>query len=659
MQSIFELLDVNGPLQKTIDGFSPRRQQQEMAESISEALEFGDTLIAEAGTGTGKTVAYLVPALLSGKKIIISTGTKNLQDQLFFRDLPQVRDALGASASIALLKGRANYACIYRFEQLLKDGRLDRRQLKHLHAIQSWLQHTKSGDISECDSVDEDAFIWPQVTSTPDNCLGSECPNIADCYVAKARKDAQEADVLVINHHLFFADLALRDEGFGELLPGAEGFIFDEAHQLADTATQFFGISLSSRQFFDLAKDSLTEILQNAPDEGSIQTVCDRLEKTVKDFRLLLGNGQRRSPWSALQDQEQIQDGLFEVRASLQALEKLLKHHAGRSNGIEKCWQRARDQLARIEAFESESESEGARFDSGYDSGYQESAQYVRWYEAHSKGFLLHMSPTSISSTFHEYITSTEAAWIFTSATLAVGEDFKYFANNLGLHHAKTQQWQSPFDYKKQSLLFLPPDMPEPSSRQYTRAVIDNAVPVIEACGGRTFVLVTSYRALKEVASTLESKIDYPILVQGTQPRTELLNQFRLLGDAVLIGTSSFWEGVDVKGEALSCVIIDKLPFAAPDEPLLQARIQAMKENGQNAFFEYQIPEAVINLKQGVGRLIRDVNDSGVLMLCDPRITSKAYGKIFLRNLPDMPTTSDIRDVEDFFETIKPEEILL
>lgn len=666
MQSIHELLDVNGPLEQTIQGFAPRIQQQEMAEAIAEALRFGDTLIAEAGTGTGKTVAYLVPALLSEKKIIISTGTKNLQDQLFFRDLPQVRSALGVSASTALLKGRANYACLYRFQQLINEGRIERHQVTQVQAIQSWLQHTKSGDISECEGVAEDAAIWPQVTSTTDNCLGSECPKINDCYVARARKEAQDADILVINHHLFFADLALRDEGFGEILPGAEGFIFDEAHQLADTAVQFFGLSLSSRQFSELAKDALVEVMQSAPDEGLIRAATERLEHTSKNFRLLLGNGQRRAPWAALQNQDDIIDGLFDIRSALETLEKILKVHVDRSTGIEKCWQRARDQLAKLDVFEASDE----KFDADQEASMldrqsftseqgQQIDEYVQWFETTQRGFMLRLSPTSISNTFHHYISDHDGAWIFTSATLAVGDNFSYFADNLGLHHAVTHRWQSPFDYSQQSLLYLPDSMPEPSARNFTQAVVDAAIPVIEASRGRTFVLVTSYRALKDVARYLEDEIDYPILVQGAQPRTELLNQFRKLGDAVLVGTSSFWEGVDVKGEALSCVIIDKLPFAAPDEPLLQARIQNMKANGRNPFFEYQIPEAVINLKQGVGRLIRDVNDYGVLMLCDPRLTSKGYGRIFLQNLPSMPLTRKIGDVEKFFANLEREEILL
>ncbi|MGD8639699.1 MAG: ATP-dependent DNA helicase [Gammaproteobacteria bacterium] len=644
MQSIFELLDHDGPLQQTIDGFAPRVQQQEMAQEVAHAIQDSDVLVAEAGTGTGKTVAYLVPAVLSGKKIIISTGTKNLQDQLYFRDLPQVREALGTPVTTALLKGRANYACIYRYHKQCNEGRLSWQQLQQLHAVGAWLQHTKSGDIAQCDDVAEDAPIWPLVTSTTDNCLGMDCPNVNDCYVLKARKQAQQADILVINHHLFFADLALRGEGFGEILPGAEGFIFDEAHQLADVATQFFGLSLSGRQLLDLANDALNEVLQEAPDEGSIQDKADQLQKATRDFRLLLGNQEGRAPWHRVEHDEQVIDGLFAIQHRLSELEKLLKHHLERSAGIEKCWQRARQQLARLDYFMPEQERDyvPGEFDEDEDS-------YVRWYETHKRSFVLRMSPTSVANTFRDYISGHDAAWIFTSATLAVGDNFQHFTDNLGIVDGHTRQWQSPFDYKTQSLLYLPTGFPEPNSPQYANAVAKAALPVIEACEGRTFILVTSYRALNEVSSYLNHHIDYPLLVQGSQPRTELLNQFRQLGNAVLVGTSSFWEGVDVKGRALSCVIIDKLPFASPDEPLLQARIRLMKEHGQNPFFNYQIPQAVITLKQGVGRLIRDAADRGVLMLCDPRLSSKPYGKIFLKNLPDMTITQQLADVEQFF----------
>jgi len=652
MQSIFELLNESGPLRRAIPGFAPRLQQQEMAQEIADAIKFGDVLVAEAGTGTGKTVAYLVPALLSGKKVIISTGTKNLQDQLYFRDLPQVRDALGVSASTALLKGRANYACLYRFDSFLSEGRMDKQQVNHARVIESWLQHSKSGDIAECSDVDESARIWSHATSTTENCLGNECPRIGDCYVAKARKRAQEADILVINHHLFFADLALRDEGFGEILPGAEVFIFDEAHQLADIATQFFGLSLSSRQLHELAKDALGEMLRDA-DAVDIQVITTQLEHASNEFRLLLGTSDRRAPWNELQHDRSLIKGLSGLRDALQNLERVLKQNADRSGGIEKCWQRSRLQISRLEVFLDDENTLAApnHFDDNSDP-------YVRWFETRQRGYILHMSPTSIAKTFHQFVAEREAAWVFTSATLAVGENFEHFTTNLGIEHAHTRKWQSPFDYATQCLLYLPDGLPLPNAPGYTQSVINSAVPVINACRGRTFVLVTSYRALEQVAFQLEAELEYPILVQGRSSRTELLNQFRTLGNAVLVGTSSFWEGVDVKGSALSCVIIDKLPFASPDDPMLQARIDILKQQGRNAFFDYQVPEAVITLKQGVGRLIRDVDDHGVLMLCDPRILGKSYGKIFLRNLPKIPITRRLTDIENFFDALNMVEVV-
>jgi len=650
MLTIKDLFGPGGPLSEAIDGFAPRLQQQEMAEAIADALEQGAQLVAEAGTGTGKTFAYLVPALLSNKKVIVSTGTKNLQDQLYYRDLPMVRRALGVSTSIALLKGRANYLCHYRFEKKQRDGRLAPSQVDQLSNIRYWLESTRSGDVSELEAIAEDDAIWPLVTSTADNCLGMECPNVNDCFVLKARKAAQKSDILVINHHLFFADMALRDEGFGEILPGADAFIFDEAHQLSDVAPQFFGIHISSRQLFDVARDALTEIMQDAGDEAQIQLLVDRLEKAIKDFRLLFQENERRGSWEALYQRKNVVAGLLNVNENIEQLETLLKKHAERSAGIEKCWQRVLDFLNKLSFFLQEKDE--AMLDEPQleqaSSDLQHDVAYIRWYEISQRGFVLHLTPTSIAGTFNNYMNARESAWVFTSATLAVGERFDYFTSNLGVQDAQTRLWDSPFDYRTQGLIYLPLNLPEPNTAQYTQSMVDAAVPVINACGGRTFLLVTSYRALNEAAQQLASAISFPLLVQGQKPRTELLNQFRALGNAVLIGTSSFWEGVDVKGDALSCVIIDKLPFAAPDDPILQARLNAIRERGDNPFFSYQIPEAVISLKQGVGRLIRDGHDRGILMLCDPRLKTKSYGKIFMRNLPDMEITDKIADVESF-----------
>lgn len=645
MESIFDLLGEKGPLSKTMRGFAVRKQQQEMAQCIADTLKFDDVLIAEAGTGTGKTVAYLVPILLSGKKVIISTGTKNLQDQLYRRDLPMVRDALGTSVATALLKGRANYLCRYRFDRLTSEGRLTQDQLQQYQHIQQWMLVTRSGDIAEIKDVAEDASIWPLVTSTTDNCLGSDCPDYQECYVLKARKQAQQADVLVVNHHLFFADLALRDEGFGEILPGANAFVFDEAHQLSEIATQFFGVSLSSRQLMDLAKDALAEMLQDAGDQADIQDISDKLQKATRDFRLQFGRQDSRGPWAGIADNLDLTDALDHIITCLENLEALLELNAGRGGGIERCWQRATTMKARADHFMSFV----PRLADESDTQAGPESDVIKWYETRGKGFILHMTPLNIANTFHEYMKSRDAAWVFTSATLAVGQSFDYFSSNLGIESNQSRQWGSPFDYQQQGLLYIPRPMPEPGSREYTRHVVEKALPVINASGGRTFILLTSYRALDEAARMLKGKITYPLLIQGSQPRTELLNEFRERGNAVLIGTSSFWEGVDVKGQALSCVIIDKLPFAAPDQPILQARINAMREQGINPFMHYQLPEAVITLKQGVGRLIRDVDDHGVLMLCDPRLLSKSYGRTFFNNLPNMPLTHDIADVQQFF----------
>ncbi len=632
MQSISELLGTNGPLAKHISGFASRSQQKAMAESVAETLEKDGLLIAEAGTGTGKTFAYLVPALLCGKKVMISTGTKNLQDQLFHRDLPTVREALGISTSIALLKGRANYLCHHRLE-MLEGRRMRPEQQDQLARIRSWTGRTRSGDTAELGEIPEDATIWPMVTSTTDNCLGSECPAYSECFVMKARKDAQAADVLVVNHHLFFADMALRDEGFGEILPGVNAFIFDEAHQLPEVASVFFGLNLGGRQIVDLGRDTLVELHLEAPDQDLAQACVTKLEKSVRDFRLALGTDTRRGPWAKVAESRVLVDAAEDLLATLVRLEEVLEPLAERGKGLERCWRRCLELQKRFGQFVDGSEQD-----------------YIQWFETHSRSFVLHMTPLDIHETFRAYVDKHRSAWIFTSATLAVGDSFKHFARNLGIEDARGELWNSPFDFSKQAMLYVPTHMPLPNTAEYTGTVVDAALPVIEACGGRTFFLLTSHRALREVANRLEGEIEYPLLVQGTLPRAELLERFRELGNAVLVGTSSFWEGVDVRGEALSCVIIDKLPFSSPGDPVLQARLDAMREQGLNPFFDFQVPQAVITLKQGVGRLIRDENDRGVLMIWDPRLFGKSYGRVFRNSLPPMPITRDVADVQAFFE---------
>ncbi len=633
MQSSRDTLGPAGQLANYLPGFAARPQQQEMAEAVEQALSDNTILIAEAGTGTGKTFAYLVPAMLCGKKVIISTGTKNLQDQLFHKDIPLVRDALGVPVDVALLKGRANYLCPHRLQLALEEGRfLTRSQTAELQEINKWAGRTASGDIAELSTLSEDSILWPQVTSSADNCLGGECEYIEGCFIARARRRAQEADLLVVNHHLLFADLALKDEGFGELLPGANAFIIDEAHQLPDTASNFFGTVISANQLFELCRDSIAEELREAGESRELRGRADKLEKSVRDMRLALGEGQRRAPWKEVAAGRELNEAIATVAERLDELSQGLKALSGRGKGLESCYQRSEELIVRYTQLTGAT-PEGM----------------IHWFETHTRSFTINFTPMDVAQLFQQQLQAHPCAWVFTSATLAVGESFQHFADQLGLEGAVTHRWDSPFDYPRQALLYVPTGLPEPNNPTYTAAVVEAALPVLEASGGRAFVLFTSHRALKEAAELLQGRIDYPLLIQGDAPRPRLLEEFRQKGNAVLLGTGSFWEGVDVRGEALSCVIIDKLPFASPGDPVLQARIDAMRQAGGNPFMEYQLPQAVITLKQGVGRLIRDVSDSGVLVLCDPRLGTKGYGRTFLDSLPPMSKTLKLEVVRRFF----------
>ncbi len=631
------VLGASGPLAAALDGFAPRVQQQEMAAAVEAALEQGHCLIAEAGTGTGKTFAYLVPALRSGQRVIISTGTRHLQDQLFHRDLPLVRHALGLPVSVALLKGRANYLCLHRLEATIEGGRLRRREeIDAVLRVRDWAGRTRSGDIAEVTEIAEDSPIWPRVTSTSENCLGQNCPDFQECHLVKARRAAQEAEVVVVNHHLLLADMALRGEGIGEVLPGANAFIIDEAHQLPEVATQFFGESLSLYQLQELGRDSESELLKEASDaRGALQPILAALEKAALDLRLAFGEQERREPWQAVAQEPAVIDGLAAVAEALKTLHGALQPLSVRGRGLEGCERRAADLAQRIEAFRG-----------------PVATGYVQWFETYRRGLRIHRTPIEIADRFRQQVAG-QAAWIFVSATLAVDGRFDHFAERLGLDEAETGCWESPFDYRQQAVFYVPRGLPEPSDRGYTDAVLAAALPVLEASGGRAFLLFTSHRALRRAAEQLKGRLDYPLLVQGERPRGELLERFRRLGNAVLLGTGSFWEGVDVRGEALSLVVIDKLPFAAPDDPVLQARIEVLRKAGGSPFMEIQLPAAVITLKQGVGRLIRDVTDSGVLMICDPRLLSKGYGRTFLNSLPAMTCTRDPERVRAFFQSDK------
>ncbi len=628
-----ELLGATGPLAKLLPGFAPRVEQQRMAEATAAAIAGREKLIVEAGTGTGKTFAYLMPALCSGMKIIISTGTRHLQDQLYGKDLPVIREALKAPLHMALLKGRTNYLCLHRLETAAQDGRqFVGRHLHDLEEVRAWAGRTRHGDIAELGLLTEDSPVWPRVTSTTENCLGQECEYFQDCFVTRARRNALEADVVVINHHLLFADMVLREEGFGELLPGADAFIIDEAHQLPEVASVFFGTTLSSHQLRDLARDVRVEQLREAADVQELPEAAERLAGMVHRLRLALGQQDRRAAWSEVNTNKELQSILEELAESLHSLHEWLQAIAARGKGLESCCQRAallKDRLAQLME--------------------QESGEYIHWFETFHTAFRLNLTPLNVAPVFRSRIDTLSSAWVFTSATLAVGDSFTHFAAQLGLEDAQTLQLDSPFDYRHNALLYLPGNMPEPNEQHYTAAVVEVAREVLAASGGRAFLLFTSHSALRTAARLLEHDFDYPLLVQGSAPRSELLDQFRALGNAVLLGTSSFWEGVDVRGEALSCVIIDKLPFGSPGDPVLQARIEALRKQGVNPFMAYQLPTAVITLKQGIGRLIRDHTDRGVLVLCDPRLRSKSYGRIFLGSLPDIPRTHNPDDIHEFF----------
>jgi ATP-dependent DNA helicase DinG len=631
-----EILSADGPLVRQVENFTPRSQQQAMADRVGEAIENYETLVCEAGTGTGKTFAYLVPALLSGKKVIISTGTKNLQDQLFHKDLPVVRKALGLPVSVALLKGRANYLCLHRLDQNRDGGRLrSPKVLSDLSAIQSWAGRTRSGDIAELSEVAETSPVWPLATSTAENCLGQECAFFKECFVVKARREAAASDVLVVNHHLFLADMALREEGFGEVLPGAEAVIFDEAHQLPEAAAQFFGLAVSSRQLVELSRDTLKAWAAEARDMGELRERAEQMETAIRRFRLALGGSNGRGNWAERRKDPVVSAMLEALAGSLADLAASLETAAGRGKALENCRDRASALSGRLARFAPDAKAADRNV--------------VRWFETSERGFLLHETPLDVSEPFRARLSAYKSTWVFTSATLAVGEDFGHFKSRLGITEAREARWESPFDFARQALLYLPRLDLDPRDPGYTRQVVETALPVLQASGGRAFLLFTSHRALRETEERLRGRTPFPLLVQGQAPRGELLEEFRRLGNAVLLGAASFWEGVDVRGEALSLVVIDKLPFAAPDDPVTQARIEAMRERGQNPFLDYQLPEAIIALKQGVGRLIRDPQDRGVLMLCDPRLMTKSYGRVFLKALPPLPVTHALRDVQSFF----------
>jgi ATP-dependent DNA helicase DinG len=637
------ILGTHGRLAAHFPGFKAREGQLQMASTVLDALQQKTVLIAEAGTGTGKTFAYLVPAFLHAGKTIISTGTKTLQDQLFTRDLPVVREALGVSISVALLKGRANYVCQYHLSRVGLEGRLQsREEVQYLKAIERFATRTRTGDKAELDAVPESAAIWAQVTSTRENCLNQDCPFHEECFVLAARKRALSADLVVVNHHLFFADLMLKDEGAGELLPQSDAVIFDEAHLIPEIASLFLGETLATSAWLDLSRECRIEgrTLSAVPRE--FEDSLDLLEKSVRDLRLVFPEKEGR--WSArlLSERAHWASSFRTVLDASAALIAILEALQERSETLKKLTERA-----------IESRTAWAR----WEEERQRTTSLIPWIELFQSGLHLNSTPLSVAEAFRSIVDASPKAWVMTSATLSVAGSFTHFKTLLGLDDAANYRWESPFDYANNALLYVPEGLPVPNTPEYTRAVVEALMPVVRASQGRAFLLFTSHRALREAAELIRAKLPqerlpFELFVQGEQARAELLNAFRRARYPILLGSQSFWEGVDVKGDQLSVVVIDKLPFSAPDDPVLKARLDAIEAEGGQGFMSYQVPQAAVNLKQGAGRLIRDETDRGVLMICDPRLISKAYGKRLWRSLPPMRRTRDLQQVETFFATL-------
>ncbi|GAB1657982.1 ATP-dependent DNA helicase [Mannheimia haemolytica] len=625
----------NGLLSQNISGFRPRQAQLEMAQVVAKAVKFATPVVVEAGTGTGKTFAYLVPALLSGKKTILSTGSKNLQDQLFNRDLPTIQKALKYKGKIELLKGRANYLCLERLDQVTAMGVLgDKSVLTDLKKVSKWQNATKTGDLSECITIAEDSPILPQLVSTTESCLGSDCPHFKDCYVVQARRKAMEADVVVVNHHLFCADMAVKKTGFGELIPEAELVIFDEAHQLPDIASQYFGQSLSSRQLFDICKDTNIVYRTELKDLSQLGKAADHLTKVVQDFRLLMGGeGQIRGNLRELFRDKKVVDGLVKVAENIDFLSEVAKKSLGRSETLDKIFERLAEVKVQLKKLMDTSVT-----------------GYCYWYEANGRSFGLHITPLMVADKFGEQLKNQQIGWVFTSATLEVGGKFDHFCQRLGIENAEQLVLQSPFDYQHQSLLCVPRYLPDTNKSNTLTALGQLLKPVIEANKGRCFLLCTSYYMMRGLADFLREHSSLNVLLQGETSKSRLLEKFVKEDHSVLVATQSFWEGIDVRGDDLSLVIIDKLPFTSPDEPLLKARMEDCKIQGGDPFNDIQIPEAVITLKQGVGRLIRDVTDRGVVIICDSRLVMRNYGQTFLKSLPPSRRTRDLGNVIQFLK---------
>jgi ATP-dependent DNA helicase DinG len=638
---IDEIFSDDGALHEVIPEYRKRSEQLDMSKAVNATIQQKNSLIVEAGTGVGKTFSYLVPALINGGKVVISTATKNLQDQLFLKDIPTIRDALKIPVKINILKGRSNYICQLRMENSLIEGQFfNREDASFIKKIKTFSDHSNSGEVSEINNIPESSTIWPSVTSTKENCLGQNCEFAKSCFLIKARKEALAAEVLIVNHHLFFADFILKDEDVSEILPAADTVIFDEAHQIPDVGSIFFGDNFSTIQILNLIQDIQLSFKNIAKNLEELDVICKDILIFIVDLRNYLDSRNNRISYNKIPNKQEFTHKLEELIDAVGKLSNFIDLHKDQSPEMIKLSERIKSLVNITQVWKA-----------------NDSDDYVYWLDVFAKSIQFNITPISISDQFKKLQDKTKASWIFTSATLAVNDSFEHFQTMMGLEEASTLQLKSPFNYNENAYLYVPMDMPEPNTEMFNLALIKKVSPLILAAKGRTFILSTSIKSMNEITSFLKDEfekknIEFPILTQGIAPKNMLLDQFKSHGNAVLVGSLSFWEGIDVRGSALSLVIIDKLPFQSPGDPVFESKINMLKAKGSNPFMSLQLPQAIITLKQGAGRLIRDEFDKGVLMICDPRIINKPYGKRIWRSLPPFKRTRDENEAIDFLKSL-------